>query len=174
MHGRLNQVRDFCFRFLFVPHLITVHDSRHNLKFNPDIHTEYRDNYLQWAIEKVCLALSLLSSHKQASKSSRPSTNPIVANLDEFKSKEWMSEAQQCRLESEQALQSHSSNDYLIAGVASSQADQSPQNFAWSVPEVDRRIADFKNVHTEYRDNYHEWDFNKQVPPLRPHMSLFV
>jgi hypothetical protein len=30
-----------------------VNDSRHKLKFDTDIHTEYRDNYLQWAIEKV-------------------------------------------------------------------------------------------------------------------------
>jgi hypothetical protein len=74
-----------------------------------------------------------------------------------------MSEAQKCRLESERAAYSQKPDDYLTAGVASAQREQSPQNFAWSVPEVHRRIADYQNVHTEYRDNYHEWDFLNQV-----------
>lgn len=30
------------------------HDSHHKLAFN-DVHTEYRDNYIKWAIEKVYL-----------------------------------------------------------------------------------------------------------------------
>lgn len=57
-----------------------------------------------------------------------------------------------------------SSNAYLLAGVTSTHSDRAPPNFAWPVPDVHSRQIDYtNNVHTEYRDNFHEWRPEDQV-----------
>ncbi len=69
-----------------------------------------------------------------------------------------MSEAQRV------AATAESSKSQLVditAGIASSRNDKSPANFAWPVPEVTKHVTDFQNVHTEYRDNFHEWESGK-------------
>jgi hypothetical protein len=86
---------------------------------------------------------------------SRPqSSNPI--SLDAPDSSAWLTETQRATNE---AIQTHSTEDYLIAGVTTtSSIDGSPHNFAWPVPEAPRPPLRYKkNIHTEYRDNYHEW-----------------
>lgn len=74
----------------------------------------------------------------------------------------------------------HSTNDYIIAGVTSSTShENSPPNFAWPVPEISQHESQYNHtsdennyesdLHTEYRDNYHEWnnsDYNRQI--IRP------
>lgn len=54
----------------------------------------------------------------------------------------------------------------FVAGVASLQTQKNPSNFAWPVPEISKRVADYSNVHTEYRDNYPKWQSEKVPTPL--------
>lgn len=78
-----------------------------------------------------------------------------------------MSEAQRAMQESEEATKAKLENAFT-AGMPSSQAEKSPSNFAWPVSEIPRRVADFSNVHTEYRDNYHEWEYGKSKSARPP------
>lgn len=74
---------------------------------------------------------------------------------------EWMSEAQSAMISADEASKNNLHHDSEGAGIPSTHIDKSPSNFAWPIPDVTRRIKDYKNVHTEYRDNYHEWGSNK-------------
>ena len=75
--------------------------------------------------------------------------------------KDWMTEAQRSMIITNEAIKNNLYHDTVGAGVSSTQINQSPHNFAWPVPEVTRHVTDYKNVHTEYRDNYHELESNK-------------
>lgn len=90
---------------------------------------------------------------------SQPATNPIGLDPQSFTEEDWTSEAHRASLVAERAT--HSQEDYLVAGIPSSQTKRSPSNFAWPVSEAPKRTVDYKNVHTEYRDNFHEWDFSQ-------------
>lgn len=80
-----------------------------------------------------------------------------------FTPEDWITEAQSACIDAERASQSHRSNDYLVAGIRTSASDRSPPNFAWVVPEKPKRVMDFNNVHTEYRDNFHIFDTQQVV-----------
>jgi hypothetical protein len=72
------------------------------------------------------------------------------------------------------ATKTHNTDDYLIAGVTTSQHERSPPNFAWPVPQSHlpqrKRGEGSQNIHTEYRDNFHEW--GAEEAQVRPHFSL--
>ena len=86
------------------------------------------------------------------------SSNPITLDPAESDSNNnWMSHAQRTMIATNDALKDSLYHETPTAGVSSTQIDQSPHNFAWPIREVTRPVANYQNVHTEYRDNYHEW-----------------
>jgi hypothetical protein len=67
----------------------------------------------------------------------------------------------------EEATKAQHEDSGFVAGVASSQSQRSPSNFAWPVPEIPKRVTDYSsNIHTEYRDNYAQWESEKVHFPL--------
>jgi hypothetical protein len=78
-----------------------------------------------------------------------------------------MSETQRARAQSEKSLKEHKIDPTFTAGVPSSKSEKAPSSFAWPVKEITRHVPSHSTAHTEYRDNYHEWEQTKvYFPPL--------
>lgn len=89
----------------------------------------------------------------------RPSTsNPI--SMDATETDSWVTENQRMN-QATDTTNAYKGEDYLVAGVTTSQHEKFPPNFVWPVPQSElprrKRGEGNHNIHTEYRDNFHEW-----------------
>jgi len=127
-------------------------------------HTETHDSYHAWPLAEPARIVR------------KDSTNPLGLSADALDSSKWKSFAKEAMEEAAQAA-ACGEDDGRVAGNPSS-ADilegPRPSNFAWPVPEAtDKRELDFKDCHTEYRDNYHAWVLSKAKSLAREDTNPF-